>query len=207
MAARKSETPNHDALYQIAAFQGGYFTAKQARACGFDRYLLRHHVQTGRYRRIWRGVYRLSHFPENPHDEIIAAWMALGAEKAVASHETALQLYDLSDIVPQKIHLTIPRGSRAGSARAPKAVQIHTTRAPFLPGEIVERDGIRVTSPARAIVDAAVDGMMPDQVVRAVTEALQRGLTTKRELVATASGRGARIARLIEQAIKETETR
>lgn len=164
-------------------------------------------METGRYRRAWRGVYRLAHFPDSPRDEVMAAWMVVGREKAVVSHETALQVYDLSDVVPGKIHITIPRGSRAGGARTPSAVQIHTTRAPFLPGEVVQRDGLRVSSPARAIVDAAVAGMMPDQVVRAAVEALERGLTTRRELVAAAGGRGARIARLIDQAIREAEGR
>jgi hypothetical protein len=64
---------------------------------------------------------------------------------------------------------------------------------------------MRVTAPARTIVDAAVEGTMADQVIQAVREAFKRGLTTKRELVAAASGRGVRIARLVDQAIKEAE--
>jgi hypothetical protein len=105
--------------------------------------------------------------------------MAVGADRATVSHETALQIYDLSDVVPRKIHLTVPRGTRAGGARTPSSIQIPTTSAPFLPGEVVQ----------------------------AVREAFKRGLTTKRELVAAASGRGARIARLVVQAIKEAESR
>ncbi|MDQ7840926.1 MAG: type IV toxin-antitoxin system AbiEi family antitoxin domain-containing protein [bacterium] len=202
-----SKAPDHDALYEIASSQGGYFTLDQARDCGFDRYLVRHHAQTGKFRRVWRGVYRIAQFPPSPHDEIIAARMAVGPEKATVSHETALQIYDLSDVVPRKIHLTVPRGSRAGSARTLSSIQIHTTSAPFLPGEVVVREGMRVTSPARTIVDAAVQGTMADQVIQAVREAFKRGLTTKRELVAAASGRGARIARLIVQAIHEAESR
>jgi len=206
MNVSTSKAPDHEALYEIASSQGGYFTLDQAKACGFDRYLVRHHAQTGKYRRSGRGVYRLTQFPPSPHEEITAAWMAVGPDKAVVSHETALQIYDLSDVVPRKIHLTVPRGSRAGSARTPSAVRIHTTSAPFLPGEVAVREGLRVTSPTRTVVDAAVAGTMADQVIQAVREAFKRGLTTKRELVAAASGRGARIARLVDQAIKEAES-
>jgi hypothetical protein len=53
------KAPDHDALYEIASSQGGYFTLDQAKACGLDRYLVRHHAQTGKYRRVWRAVYRL----------------------------------------------------------------------------------------------------------------------------------------------------
>jgi len=207
MNPSRPKVPNHDAIYETAASQGGYFTLDQARACGLDRYLVRHHAQTGKFRRVWRGVYRITQFPLSPHDEIIAARMVVGPEKATVSHETALQIYDLSDVVPRKIHITVPRGSRAGSARTPSPIQIHTTSAPFLPGEVVVREGMRVTSPARTIVDAAAHGTMADQVIRAVREAFERGLTTKRELAAAASGRGARIARLVVQAIQEAESR
>ena len=38
--------------------------------------------------------------------------------------------------------------------------------------------GVRVTSPARSIVDAAATGTDPSQIVRAVRDGLEKGLVT-----------------------------
>ncbi|MFV2045384.1 MAG: type IV toxin-antitoxin system AbiEi family antitoxin domain-containing protein, partial [Anaerolineales bacterium] len=43
---------DHDALYQIAERQGGYFAARQARRAGFSRDLLSYHAKAGKLERI-----------------------------------------------------------------------------------------------------------------------------------------------------------
>jgi predicted transcriptional regulator of viral defense system len=46
------------------------------------------------------------------HEDVIAAWVKAGRERAVVSHETALALYDLSPVRPRKLHLTVARAYR-----------------------------------------------------------------------------------------------
>lgn len=58
----------------------------------------------------------------------MAAWLAAGPERAVVSHESALDLLEFSDVIPNAIHLTIPR-SRRGLV-APHGVLLHTTTRP-----------------------------------------------------------------------------
>jgi predicted transcriptional regulator of viral defense system len=188
----------------IASAQAGYFTLEQARECGFTRSLV--HGRPGTFVRVHEGVYRLARYPSPSYGDVIAAWLAVGAEKAVVSHDTALRLYGLSDIADRQIHLTVGRGVRRGHGPDPPAVKIHVPKRPFRPGEILEWEGMRVTAPARTIVDAADAGAAPEVILMAIREGLERGLTSRRELTEAARGR-TKVAGLIQRKIKEAEGR
>jgi hypothetical protein len=54
--------PDRSRLFDVVTGQGGYFTAEQARACGYSWALLSHHVKSGRYIRIRRGLKLDVHF-------------------------------------------------------------------------------------------------------------------------------------------------
>jgi predicted transcriptional regulator of viral defense system len=192
--------PDHDRLFEIAASQGGYFTSAQARECGFSHALLSHHASGGRFVRARRGLYRLRHFPRSPRDHVFEAWLGIGRGVAVLSHESALELYGLSDVVPEEVDLTVPRSYR-GRRRLP-GVRIHTTAHPPGENEVMIREGIRVTAPARSIVDAASVGMAPEQVVTAARQALARGLATRCQLLEAARKKGRRISRLVSAALE-----
>jgi predicted transcriptional regulator of viral defense system len=193
------ERPDHLHLYEIAAEQHGYFTAAQARACGFSSRLLAHHVAGGRYERIRWGLYRLRAYPSGPHDEVMAAWLAVGKELAVVSHDSALDLLDLSDVIPDAVHLTVPRARR--KFRPLPGTVVHTTTRPFGTGDLTEREGIRLTAPARTILDAAEIGVGPEQIELAIRQATERGLVDLRALRRDGRARGGRVARLIAQGV------
>jgi predicted transcriptional regulator of viral defense system len=165
--------------------QGGYFTAEQTRRHGVSRQLLNHHLRAGRFERIRRGLYRVSGFPSGEHDDIRERWLAVGPDKAVVSNQSALVLHDLSDNIPNAVHLLVTRRYRG--LRRPAGVVLHTTNEDD-PIPTVWRDGMAVTTPARSIVDAA-DHLQPEQLEMAVRQALRRGLLTRRQLVAEAARR------------------
>ncbi len=192
--------PDHDFLFAVASEQHGYFTARQARSCGFGFELLSYHTRQGRFSRTYRGVYRLRDYPSSAWEEVVAAWLAVGKEKAVVSHESALDLLDLSDIIPNAVHLTVPRSTR----HLPdlRSVQIHTTSRPLTPQDLTYREGIRLTSVARTIADAAEAGSGPEQIELAIDQALQRGLTTRKRLEMAASVRSRRVQDLVQRAIE-----
>jgi len=131
----------------------------------------------------------------------MAAWLAAGAEEAVVSHESALEILDLSDVVPDAVHLTVPRSRRYRPASP--GVVVHTTTRPIRADDVVVRDGIKVSAPTRAIVDAAETGTAPEQIVAAVVQALDRGMTTELQLLSAARERGGRVERLVMQAIED----
>jgi predicted transcriptional regulator of viral defense system len=194
-----SAVADHRCLFAIASEQQGYFTAKQATGCGFGGDLLTYHTRQGRFIRVHRGVYRLRDYPSSPREEVMAAWLAAGRDTAIVSHESALDLLDLSDIIPKAIHLTVPR-SRRYLPNLP-GVRIHTVTRPLTPSDLTVREGVRLTSAARTIADAAQAGAGPEQVELAVAQALERGLTTRKRLEQATSDRSQRVRRLIQQAI------
>ena len=192
--------PDHRCLFDAVSSQHGYFTTRQAAECGIRRKLLSYFVGTGRFTRVHHGVYRLRDYPYSLHEEVVAAWLAVGRDDAVVSHESALDIHDLSDIIPRAIHLTIPRSHRY--RRRPPGVKLHTTVTPLVDEDVVIREGIRVASPARAIADATTAGAGPEQIEMAVRQGLERGITTPRRLRAASETRGKYVRDLIERSIE-----
>jgi len=100
--------PNHNQLYQIAEGQAGYFTARQAREAGFSAERLTNSCKAGNIFRVASGVYRLARFPASPFEDLFVAWLRTGPN-SVISHESALAVYQLTDVLPGEIHVIIPR--------------------------------------------------------------------------------------------------
>ena len=195
----------HTRLFEIGSEQGGYFTAVQARACGFSRALLAYHAKSGRFLRVRQGLYRFRQYPSSPREDVIAAWLATGREVAVVSHESALDILGLSDVVPEVVHLTVPRTRRYRAASP--GVAIHTTVRRLDKSDVVVRDGVRVTAAARSIIDAGEAGTAPEQIVAAITQALDRGMATESKLLGAARMRGGRVEGLVRQALDERRSR
>lgn len=191
-----SPSSDHDSLYHIAEAQAGYFTARQARSAGFTPSLLAYHANVGQFERIERGLYRLNRFPASPYEDLFAASLHVGPH-AVVSHDSALALYELTDIMPAEIHLTVPRSS---SRRHP-GLRLHTNK--LEESDIAQYNGLRVTSVTRTILDAAVSGLADELIVEAIQQAALRGMTTLSELQ-NIKGRGKkRVANLVRRANKE----
>lgn len=197
-------TSRTECLFEIASTQWGYFTTAQARDCQFSWGLLSYHTRSGRFIRVRTGIYRLRDYPSQPREEVIVAWLAAGKETATISHESALELLDLSDVIPSAVHLTVPRERRYLS-RVPDTV-IHTSMHPLTQRDTVIREGVRLTSPARSIVDAAEWGTAPEQIVMAVQQALDRRMTTPERLEEAVSGHSKRVRELVDIGIESART-
>jgi predicted transcriptional regulator of viral defense system len=175
------------ALSLLANEQGGYFTAKQAKEAGYDYPHLDYHVAAGNFERVDHGLYRLASVPRHDHDELIrlSLWSRNQKDEpqAVVSHESALALYDLSDLLPKKVHLTVPAKFRKP---CPKGVVIH--KRTLAPVDLEDRTGFRVTTPLRTLVDAAASDIGREQLEKAVTDALSRGLVQRKKLANALNG-------------------
>lgn len=193
---------NEDGLFDIASEQAGYFTSAQARSMGYDWPLLTYHVKAGTFVHLHRGLYRLRRFPSSPREEVMAAWLAAGAETAVVSHESALDLLDLSDVVPDAVHLLVPRTRRYMAARP--GVILHTTTRPLGEGDVTRRDGMAVTAPERTILDVAETGTGSEQVLLAIRQATRHGWIEATRLRAAAGARGGRVAMLVASGLRGT---
>lgn len=193
---RDASSPDVDALYSVAETQAGYFTTAQAAEAGYSRSLVSHHAAAGNFLRVRRGVYRLSRFPGSGSEDLYVAWLRTGP-RAVVSHDSALALYGLSDVLPSEIHLTVPRTS----SRRRTGIRMHTSS--LSPDEVTVRDGLPVTTVARTIVDLIRAGMSSEHVKSAIAQALERGMVTRADLQADGAARGGRVASVIEAALDE----
>ncbi len=192
-----SELEAKTKLYEIAEQQAGYFSAQQAQRAGISKALLSHHVKSGRFLRIRRGVYRWAQFPEMPHADLFIAWLATG-KKGVFSHETALMLYELTDLLSAAIHLTVPR---TASRRLPD-VRFHT--AHLRPEDITRRLGLPVTTLPRTLTDLIRAGVAEEWIQQAIQQALARGLVSESVLREEAHQRGGHIAAQILAALEHS---
>ena len=160
----------------MAAGQGGYFTAKQGALAGYGYPHLIYHLHAKNFERIGHGLYRLPTIPPADHDDLIrlTLWSRDRQDRpqAVVSHASALLLHQLSDVLPQKIHLTVPPSFRKVPPRGCTLHKMHLPRS-----QVDAREGFAVTTPLRTLVDvAATPGITDEQLDRAIQDALRRGL-------------------------------
>src|SRR5579862_5802580 len=99
--------PSWDRLYELSAPQNGYFSTGQARKAGYSAQLLQYYLRKRKVEKASRGVFRLVHFPPGEHEDLIVAWLWSGM-RGTFSHDTALALHELSDVLPTRIHMTVP---------------------------------------------------------------------------------------------------
>ncbi len=162
-----------DHLYTTAEGQDGYFTTGQAAEAGYSSQLLLKHIRGGRVTRTRRGIYRLVHFPAGDHEELAVVW--LWSERAgVFSNQTALSLHGLSDVLPSRIHLTLPAEWRHRRFRVPPGVVLH--HAEVSPEDRSWFGPVPVTSPRRTLDDCAREHVSPEVLRQAARQALRRGL-------------------------------
>ncbi|MBU7598336.1 type IV toxin-antitoxin system AbiEi family antitoxin domain-containing protein [Streptomyces sp. P38-E01] len=185
-------------LWDVACRQRGCFTAARALVAGYSYQSQSYHARQGDWLSVERGTYRFREFeamPQGEHDHLVR-WHLWSKGRAVVSHTTALSVHDLGVGNPAKVHLTVP----PGFCRRHASVVLH--RAVLEKADIGEREGYRLTVPVRAIVESAEDLLDQEAVDSAVTEAMERGLTTGRRLVHAAQGLGSRAELAVERAVR-----
>lgn len=174
----------HRELLQLAQVQGGFFTAKQAAALGYTGSKRNYHVRAGNWIREHRGIYRLALFPEPARSDLMLWWLwsrdRSDEPKGVFSHRTALTLRELSDLMPAKIDLTVPKGFRRG-APMPKILRLHHADVPASDREVI--DGVPATKALRTVLDLWGEGDTPKPLlISAFQEGLRRGIITRAEV-------------------------
>ena len=169
------------ALFDLADRQAGYFTSAQAGELGYSYRAQSHHRSQGSWCDEGWGMYRLRDYPQSADENLVrlSLWSRnrQGRPQAVVSHDSALQLYELTDLLPAKIHLSVPSSFRKAP---PEGVVLHKTR--FEEGDLRERSGYQITSPLRTLLDVAVSHVSPEHVEQAVHEALEQGLVRRKTL-------------------------
>lgn len=107
---------------------------------------------------------------------MIPAWLALARADAVVSHMSALELMDLTDLIADEVHVTLPRAKRGSTI--PDGVRPHFTDRPLTKRDRRQVLGIPVTGVERTVADVVRTSGWTEQVDVAVHQALRRGQTT-----------------------------
>ena len=173
-----------DALFAVAEGQQGYFTSKQATNAGYQLGSQAHHVKSGNWARVERGIYRLTRFPQSPEEQLViyALWSRNreGRPEGFYSHQTALSIHELSDVNPAKLHMTVPVAFRR-TAKTPNVLVLH--RSNLDQKDIELRQGFAVIRPLRTIADLAVaESTARGLVQQALMEGRRSGVITAREI-------------------------
>ncbi len=168
-------------LFEVADQQAGYFTARQALDIGYSYPNQSYHRKQGHWRDMGWGVFRLRDYPQSDLEHLVrlSLWSCnrVGEVQAVVSHDTALSLYDLSDVMPATIHLTVPQSFRK---TPPKGVVLH--KAVLTSEETEQHRGFRITTALRTLLDVAASPTSPEHLKQATVEALERGLVRRTKL-------------------------
>jgi hypothetical protein len=89
-------------------------------------------------------------------------------------------MYDLSDVNPAKLYMTVPPNFRRHSS-IPKILILN--KGVLAPGDIATREGYRVTRPTRTIRDLLREGATSKELIRqAIMQGFSRGLILRREI-------------------------
>jgi very-short-patch-repair endonuclease len=130
----------------LAKRQRGYVTRRQLLELGLSLKGIRYRIRVGRLIPVYAGVYAVGHVPTLPQDRAAGALLACGPG-AVLSHSSAASVWGIFKRWERPFEVT------AGSAKRRDGIRIH--RATLDRRDIAVHLGLRVTSPARMLLEVA----------------------------------------------------
>ena len=166
---------------RIARAQHGMVTRAQLRGAGVSRRAISAHLDSGWLVRRHAGVFQLGVFP-GPFGVEHAAQLACGS-RGVLTRWTSVFVFGLGPR-PAQVNVGFP-GPVAGRHRG---VQAHRLGG-LADGDVVVKHGLRVTTPARTLLDLAAVAPR-DTLERLIEEAQVQNVASSTELLAMAA-RGA----------------
>jgi predicted transcriptional regulator of viral defense system len=163
------------AFLDHAQGQYRYLTPDDARDLGVDPVQLRVMATRGTIEHVGYGLYRMREVPATELDAYMEAVLWTG-RRGVLSHETALDLYDVCDVNPAAIHLTVPKGFRTRKA-TPSLYRLHY--ADLTPDEVRLHEGIPIVTAELAILGAREQALGWHLIDQAIRNARAYGLITR----------------------------
>lgn len=160
---------------RIAAEQNAVITTRQLTSCGLDSKMIARREGRSQLHRVHRGVYAVGTGVLTLRGELTAGVLACG-DDAVLAHHAAGAWWEMLAWDGRDVEVIVPRAAGRGLRR------IRPRWSSSLDGrDVWQRDNIRVTSPARTILDLAAD-MAPRALRRMVRQALAEGRVSIRQL-------------------------
>lgn len=131
----------------LAAWQEGVVSGLQLSELGLGRGAIQWRLSTGRLHRVFPGAFAL--VPRSGRRGLMIA-AQLSTQPSFASHRTAAEHFGFLEPIPGPVHVVVAHGR----ALRRRGIVVHRTRRlPLV--ERWERGPLRLTSPARTLVDLA----------------------------------------------------
>jgi hypothetical protein len=135
------------AIADLAARQNGNVTRAQSMRLGLGTDAIAYRARTGRLYRAYVGVYSVGRPPVTPLERASAAVLACGPSAAL-SHRSAMTLWGFFKRWETPFQVTVI------GDRRPRGIEVHRSSA-LIRRDLTRQLGIRVTSPARTLLDSA----------------------------------------------------
>ncbi|MCR1929411.1 type IV toxin-antitoxin system AbiEi family antitoxin domain-containing protein [Enterococcus gallinarum] len=114
-------------VYELLKQYNGTLAMKDAKKAGVSPVTIKRMVDHGELDREYPGFFTL---PGQFADELLIAQKKY--ERGIISHITALDLYDLTDMIPRKIDMTVPYGYHVSEKGLTEfAVDLHFTKPEY----------------------------------------------------------------------------
>ncbi|MDR2620209.1 MAG: hypothetical protein LBC29_03685 [Propionibacteriaceae bacterium] len=162
-------------LWEIALDQYGYVTTFDTVRFGVSPGELRKLASRRKLVRVFQGVYRFPEFPVSTNDQFMEAVLWARDPLAVLSHETALDVRELSDVNPNVIHVSVPkRKNLIRRKEMPGVFVVHYEN--LAPEQRGWWEQIPCVTAETAIDQSIVSLPRPDLLQQAIDKAVARGL-------------------------------
>jgi hypothetical protein len=155
--------------------QCGVADRKQALGVGFSDRQIEHRVSTGKWQRVYPGVYATFSGPLLREARLWAA-LCWAGEGALLSHETAAEVQELADKSSRNIHITVPAHRHPARHRQLRGIVVHRSglSLPEFPGTAkLPRTRIQDT-----VLDLVAASTSFDQAYGWVARGVSRNLVT-----------------------------
>lgn len=160
-------------LREIALEQHGYATSAQALEAGVSHASLSMMVRRGRLEKAARGLYRVPQVPATQYDSFMRAVLWTGFPETCLSHDSALDAWEISDINPDKIHVTVAARRRI-TRSIPHSYVIH--HEDLSPGQITWWEGIPTVTATIAIRQCLSSGVATYLIRQAIERSARTGI-------------------------------
>ena len=168
-----------ESLELLGTDQWGLVTTSQARENGISRLWLQRLSDRGVLQRLRHGVYALPSSRPGTLQDVQAAWLSVTAgapfqssesnpHMAVVSGATAAAVYEIGDLVPPYIEISVPQ------ARMTKQRDLRLIHRELPTEDVDDLEGLPVTTVERTIYDLSVAATDFDHLTTLVVDAARR---------------------------------
>ncbi len=150
------------------------FTVAQAKKVGVSRQLLAHYVKKAFIERVSYGVYRFVETKTIDFESTLKEIMTI-IPYGVIGLKTALRIYDLTEELPDKIDIIVPKENVP--KRALKDVKLYRVKKNLYKKYVINVRGLPVTSIERTIIDLLRCNEPLSSILEIIRAAQVRGIS------------------------------